>query len=52
MPGKEATVLSNEESPQTQMMYWPETHQTVPGPVTYLEGQAHVLVWIFPQITV
>ena len=49
MPGKEAIVLSNEESPQTQMVYWPDTRQTVPGPATYLEGPARVLVWIFPQ---
>lgn len=48
MPGKEAIVSSNEESPQTQV-YWPDTRQTVPGPATYLEGQARVLVWIFPQ---
>lgn len=37
------------ESPQAQVMNWPDTHQTVLGPGTYPEGQVLVFPWILPQ---
>lgn len=48
-PGKEAIVEGKAESPQAQVMNWPDTHQTVLGPGTYPEGQVHVFPWILPQ---